>query len=122
MTGRDEPSEHILRSELHKRLYLLESGPGSRSTAPGEAPGSSFSRRRYRTGLAAASTVENGAMGRGMGNGTAGSGNGTVAGGATAGNGTNTGVSPLDIQAAINGGVTAAKPPTSNDSLGLNIE
>lgn len=112
MTGYEEPSEHVLRSELHKRLYLLESGPGSRSGAAAAARGSNFSRRYYRTGLAAAAAVSNGTMRTG---------NTTVTGGATASNGTNTGVSPLDIQAA-NGGVTVAKPPTANDSLGLNIE
>lgn len=131
MTGREEPSEHVLRSELHRRLYLLEGGPGSRSGAAAAVQGPNFSRRYYRTGLAAAAVVENGTIGSGMGNGTTvtgmgntttGTGNGTVAGGGTTGNSTNTGVSPLDIQAAISGGVTVAKPPTTNDSLGLNIE
>jgi hypothetical protein len=111
MTGREEPPEHALRSELHRRLYMLEGGPGSRSGA--------------------AAVVGNGTMGSGMdnsttvigmGNTTTGTRNETVAGGGTTGNGTNTGVSPLDIQAATNGGVTVAKPPTTNDSLGLNIE
>ncbi|KAG8213074.1 acid protease [Butyriboletus roseoflavus] len=118
MTGREEPSEYALRSELHKRLYLLESGPGSRSGAAAAIQGSNFSRRYYRTGLAAAAVVSNGTTG----NGITGTGNATTAGGATAGNSTNTGVSPLDIQAATSGGVTVAKLPTANDSLGLNIE
>lgn len=124
MIGREEPSEHVLRSELHKRLYLLESGPGSRSEALVEAPGSNFSKRHYRSGLAAAASVAIGALVRNgtTGNSTTGAGNGTVAGGTTAGNGINTGVSPLDIEAAINGGVTVARPPSANDSLGLNIE
>jgi len=131
MTGREEPSEHVLRSELHRRLYLLESGHGSPSGAAAAVQGSNFSRRYYRTSLAAGAGVGNGTRGSGRGNGTAvtgmgntttGTGNGTVAGGGTTGNGTNTGVSPLDIQAATNGGVTVANPPTANDSLGLNIE
>ena len=131
MTGREEPSEHALRSELHRRLYLLESGHESRSGAAAAVQGSNFSRRYYRTSLTAASGVGNGTRGSGRGNGTTvtgmgntatGTGNGTVAGGGTTGNGTNTGVSPLDIQAATNGGVTAANPPATNDSLGLNIE
>jgi hypothetical protein len=121
MTGREEPSEHALRSELHKRLYLLESGPGSRSGAVAAIQGSNFGKRYHRSGLAAAAVMGNGTIGSEMGNST-GTANGTVAGGTTTGNGTNTGVSPLDIQAATNGGVTVAKPPTANDSLGLNIE
>lgn len=119
MTGREEPSEHALRSELHKRLYLLEHGPGSRSGAVAAVQGSNFSGSYHRAGLAAAG---NGTTVTGMGNSTTGAGNGTHVGGATGGNGTNTGVSPLDIQAATNGGVTVANPPTANSSLGLNIE
>lgn len=110
---------------------MLESGPGSRSGAAAAVQSSNFSRRYSRTGLAAAAVLGNGTMGSGVCNGTTiagmdnsttGAGNGTVPGGATTGNGTNTGVSPLDIQAATNGGVTVAKPPTANNSLGLNIE
>lgn len=111
MTGREGPSEHALRSELYKRLYLLESGPGSRSGAPAAVQGSNFSKRHHRIGLAGAAATRNGTLGSGMGSNTTGTGNGT-----------NTGVSALDIQAAINGGVTVAKPPTANDSLGLDIE
>jgi hypothetical protein len=67
----------------------------------------------------------NGTMG---GNGTVVAGNGTMSGnGTTSGvtaatNGTGAGVSSLDIQAATNGGLTAANPPTTNNSLGLSIE
>ncbi|KAG9315255.1 acid protease [Chiua virens] len=131
MTGREEPSDHVLRSELHKRLYLLESESGLHSGTAAAVQGSSPS-KRYWTGLAA-SVVSNstkepcngtvargGTVGNGMGNCTT-TGNGTVTGGGTTGNGTNSGVSPIDIQAS-NGGVTLAKPPTANDSLGLNIE
>ncbi|EGN99098.1 hypothetical protein SERLA73DRAFT_160630 [Serpula lacrymans var. lacrymans S7.3] len=54
-------------------------------------------------------------------------GNGTTTGtGSTSGNGTttgnSTGVSQIDIQAAQNGGLTAANTPTANNSLGLDIE
>ena len=110
MTGREEPSQHSLRSELHKRLYLLESRPGTYSEAPVEARRIDPS-GRHRTGH---TVVGKGAKGARM----TGAGNGTVAGG----NATSAGVSPLDIQAAKNGGVTAARPPTVNDTLGLNIE
>ncbi|KIJ14268.1 hypothetical protein PAXINDRAFT_169881 [Paxillus involutus ATCC 200175] len=133
MTGREEPSEHALRSELHKRLYILESGPGSTTQ------GSDLSKRHYRAGMAAvqgqpghhgkgSADPTKGGMGAGgtmpgaMGNGTVVAGNGTVTGGAAASNATGTGVSPLDIQAATNGGLTAANPPTTNNSLGLSIE
>ncbi|KAI9570537.1 aspartic peptidase A1 [Boletus coccyginus] len=120
MTGRVEPSEYALRSELHKRLYVLESEPPIGAAAA--VQGSNFSRRYYRAGLTASAVVENGTTDSGMGNTTTGTGNGTVAGGGTAGNCTNNGVSPLDISAAVNGGVTVAKTPTANNSLGLNIE
>lgn len=30
MTGRPEPSQEELRANLHKRVFLLEHGPGSR--------------------------------------------------------------------------------------------
>ena len=30
MTGRPEPSQQELRANLHKRMYLLDHGPGSR--------------------------------------------------------------------------------------------
>lgn len=29
MTGRQEPSDEVLRERLRKRMYLLEHGPGS---------------------------------------------------------------------------------------------
>jgi hypothetical protein len=32
MTGRAEPSQEELRANLHKRMYLLEHGPGSRNS------------------------------------------------------------------------------------------
>ena len=112
MTGREEPSEHVLHSELHKRLHLLESGSGSRSGAAAVVQGSDFSRRYHNTGRA---TMV-------VSNGTVGTGNVIIAGGAPAYNGTNTGVSPLDIQAANNSTVTVANQPTASNSLGLDIE
>ncbi|KAF9237611.1 acid protease [Melanogaster broomeanus] len=138
MTGREQPSDLALRSELHKRMFLLESGPGSRSSASAATiEGSNFSKRHYRTGMAAVQGNKhhgNGTTGAGAsnatvtpgngemnGNGTM-SGNGTISGVTAAGNGTNAGVSPLDIQAATNGGLTPANPPTTNNSLGLSIE
>lgn len=107
MIGRQEPPEHELRSAIHKRLYLLESGQGK-----------SFQFGNTRVGMAA-SYGRHGSHGI-TSNGTIA--NGTMLGGSGATSGNNTGVSPLDIQAATNGGLTLAKPPTTNGSLGLDIE
>lgn len=38
------------------------------------------------------------------------------------GNGTNLGVSPIDIQAAVSDTLTPANQPTADNSLGLDIE
>jgi len=59
--------------------------------------------------------------GTASGNGTA-TGTGTTSGNSTTTSGSSTGVSQIDIQAAQNGGLTLANPPTANDSLGLDIE
>ncbi|KAG1747106.1 acid protease [Suillus paluster] len=99
MTGRSEPAEHELRAEMHKRMYLLESGPGSRSSDTTEA-GSTFSRRHLRHSKPATDAASN----------TSVSNTGTSV------------VSPLDIQAAQNGGLTAANKTTANNTLGLAIE
>lgn len=107
MIGRQEPPEHELRSAIHKRLYLLGSGQGT-----------SFKIGNTRVGMAA-SYGRHGSHGI-TSNGTIA--NGTMLGGSGATSGNNTGVSPLDIQAATNGGLTLAKPPTTNGSLGLDIE
>ncbi|KAI6155558.1 aspartic peptidase A1 [Pisolithus tinctorius] len=88
MTGRQEPSEHQLRSELHKRLYILDGRP-----APSLAsPGSSFNAGNTRLGLAA-----------------------------TQGHGKQPSKGSIN-NAAENGGLTSANPPTTNNSLGLAIE
>ncbi|KIK96589.1 hypothetical protein PAXRUDRAFT_25008 [Paxillus rubicundulus Ve08.2h10] len=141
MTGREEPSDYALRSELHKRLYIVGSGLGSAPTTQS----SNSNKRRYGAGMAAVpgqsechgkgpADPTKGGMGAGgtmpgaAGNGTvvAGNGtmssNGTVSGGGATSNNTGAGVSPLDIQAATNGGLTTANPPTTNNSLGLSIE
>ena len=109
MTGRSEPAEHELRAEMHKRMYLLESGLGSRSSASGE--GSDFSKRYMRHSSQAAKHR--------TGTNTTSATNTTST---TNNTSTGTGVSSLDIQAAQNGGLTIANKPTANNSLGLNIE
>ncbi|KAH7911340.1 acid protease [Hygrophoropsis aurantiaca] len=151
MAGRAEPSDDELRENLKKRMFILESGPGSRvpqSSDNAAVSRSNFSRRRFRSGMAMAQGDEsgghrgkhaNGGAGVGagsgammggaggmngtMGNATMTSGNGTSSGnGTAAGNSTSSGVAEIDIQAAINGGLTPANKPTANNSLGLDIE
>lgn len=117
MTGRQEPPEHELRSAIHKRLYLLESGHGSSLAASG----STFKFGNTRIGMAAAQS-RHGSHGLTNGTNVPGKSDMTSGGGGGATSGNNTGVSPLDIQAASNGGLTSAKPPTANLSLGLAIE
>lgn len=98
MTGRSEPLEHELRAEMHKRMYILENGSVNASWISTEA-GSKFSRRNSRhhsKPVAAAASNSSTSTG--------------------------SGVSPLDIQAAENGGLTAAKVPTANNTLALAID
>ncbi|KAL4062847.1 aspartic peptidase domain-containing protein [Scleroderma yunnanense] len=114
MTGRQEPSEHELRSAIHKRLYILEGGQGL-----------AFKSGNTRGGMAAAHGHHGsyGAMSNGTTtNGTSIPSNSTMSGGSGGTSGNNTGVSPIDIQAASTGGLTVAKTPTTNGSLGLDIE
>ncbi|KAG2110967.1 acid protease [Suillus discolor] len=98
MTGRSEPAEHELRAEMHKRMYLLESGSVNPSSAT-TATGSNFSRRYWRNSKHVAQAASN-----------------------TSSTSTDGGVSALDIQAAENGGLTPAKIPTANNTLGLAID
>lgn len=98
MTGRSEPAEHELRAEMHKRMYLLENGSVKASSAT-TATGSNFSRRYWRNSKHVAQAASN-----------------------TSSTGTNGEVSALDIQAAEIGGLTPAKVPTSNNTLGLAID
>lgn len=98
MTGRSEPLEHELRAEMHKRLYILESASANASSVTKVAR-SNFSRRHLRHSKPSTKAATNASS-----------------------TGTGSGVSPLDIQAAENGGLTAAKKPTANDTLGLAID
>ncbi|KAG1734138.1 acid protease [Suillus lakei] len=98
MTGRSEPAEHELRAEMHKRMYILESGSANASSATTEAR-SNFSRRHSRHSKPVTGAATNASS-----------------------TGTGGGVSPLDIQAAENGGLTAANKPTANNTLGLAID
>lgn len=104
MTGRSEPPEHELRAEMHKRMYLLESGSVKTSSAT-TGTGSSFSRRRWRHSKPVTNTANNGSS--------------TTNSSSTS---TDGGVSALDIEAAENGGLTPANKPTANNTLGLAID
>jgi hypothetical protein len=114
MTGRSEPAEHELRAEMHKRMYLLGSGPELRvrSSSPSIAEGSNFSKRYFLHSHQAAKNTS-----RTNTTNTPSTTNTT-----TSGTSTGPGVSTLDIQAATNGGLTPANKPTANNTLGLDIE
>jgi len=112
MTGRSEPAEHELRAEIHKRMYLLESGSGTSS--PSTEAGSNFSKRYFRHSNQAAKDTSRTHTTSGT--------NTPSSTNATSANSTGAGVSTVDLQAAENGGLTLANTPTVNNSLGLDIE
>ena len=64
MTGRPEPSHQELRANLHKRMYLLEHGPGSRHgkrfNRHGVANVDAISTDNVAAGIAAANTGDSG--------------------------------------------------------------
>ena len=113
MTGRAVPSDDELRARLHKRMYLIGSSP----ITPGRMPGAPSKRYNAATKMLEAfrsktlkskpktSSAPAFAVGNSSGASQA-----------------SQGVSPLDIQAAIAGGLTTANPPTAGNSIGLNIE
>jgi hypothetical protein len=116
MTGRSEPAEHELRAEMHKRMYLLGSGPELRVRSSASiAEGSNFSKRYFRHSHQAAKNTS-------RTNTTSGISTPSTTNATTSGNSTGPGVSTLDIQAATNGGLTPANKPTANNTLGLDIE
>lgn len=122
MTGRAQPSQQELRANLHKRMYLLEHGPGSRN-------GKRYNRHGVTNVDAVTAGKGNGiniapaaALGGGSGSST---GNSAASGAATSNataNSINPGVSPLDIAAANSDSLTPANQPTASNSLGLDIE
>jgi hypothetical protein len=138
MTGRAEPSHEQLRSNLHKRLLSVSETEGQLSKR--------FYRKNKATGVATfaagniieASTAAADKQLKGGKGAKAGAAAAAAAGGAgaaaavpaagtSAGDASNTdldgtGVSPLDIAALANPGVTTANTPTDSDTLGLNIE
>jgi len=117
MTGRDVPTDHELRDNLQKRIVLVEDEEKrKRDLVP---TGSAFSKRHYRAGMAASDRNKQKGNGTGAGNQTTG---GSTTGNGTSASGGGSGVSPIDIQAAEGNGLTAANKPTSNNTLGLDIE
>ncbi|KAI0806325.1 aspartic peptidase A1 [Irpex lacteus] len=130
MTARDGPSEHQLRENLAKRLYIPEAG----------RPGSRLSKRYNRQGVPkpiTAAVKGNNAKAKGKGKagkaakgaaaGAVGAGAAGAAGAAAAGAGGNStdtgaGFSEVALAAQQAGGLTAANKPTDDNSLGLDIE
>jgi len=107
MSGRAIPSDHELLARLHKRMYIMGSGP----IKPGRLPGSH--KKRYTSAKTLTDKLKAKLLAT---NGTA------VNGTAVTVNSTNQGVSPIDIQAIVSGGLTPANQPTTANSIGLSIE
>ncbi|KIJ52604.1 hypothetical protein M422DRAFT_26177 [Sphaerobolus stellatus SS14] len=147
MSGREAPSDHVLRDRLEKRMYIVGANhqvdstlvPGGktqkrytpissqldawRAKQESQKETRSIEARRNRHG-----------KGGGKGNGANSAANAAATATAAATDVTTTaaaestnaavnpGVSDADIQAALNSTLTIANPPTAGDSLGLNIE
>lgn len=112
MTGRDAPSDDHLRARLDKRMYIIGNGSG-------RLPGVKAKTKRYNSATKllesfkekmASLTASQAAdfKAKTTSSSTAGSNAG--------------GVSPIDLQAAANGGLTDGKTPTDSNSLALHIE
>jgi hypothetical protein len=109
MTGRAVPSDDELRARLNKRMFLLPGGPFRNGRLP------TASRKRYNPATAMVNGFKSKAANVNfLANGTAGN--------SSSASGTSQGVSPIDLQAATAGGLTAANPPTAANSIGLSIE
>ncbi|KAF7976588.1 hypothetical protein HWV62_2237 [Athelia sp. TMB] len=127
MTGRDEPTAEQQLAKLHKRMFLLENGPGSHSDKRFNRDGvnnnanavASHRMFRKKKGSKAAGLAAGAAAGVAAG---AVAGAAASAAGNSSSNSTSAGVSPLDIAAAASDGLTDANTPTTNNSLGLDIE
>ncbi|KAI0077892.1 aspartic peptidase A1 [Panus rudis PR-1116 ss-1] len=120
MTGREAPSDLELRENIHKRMFVPATGPGSRKTKgkrfdrhgmnyPASPTASALNNKVNKAGKNNAAKSKN----KGAGNGAAGA-NSTA--------GTGAGFSPAALQALNDGGLTAAQPPTADNSLGLDVE
>jgi len=112
MTGRDAPSDAHLRARLDKRMYIIGNGSGrlpvkAQTKRYNSAAKLVDSFKEKVASLTASQAADFKA--KTTSNSTAGS---NVAGG----------VSPIDLQAAANGGLTDGETPTDSNSLALDIE
>ncbi|KAF8591109.1 aspartic peptidase A1 [Ramaria rubella] len=113
MTGRTAPTDADLRARLDKRITLIGDAPLSRKNTiikrynPANQMIDAFQAKAKSGGLQA--QVSSGNV------------QGAIAT-ASKPDDTSAGVSPLDIQAALNGGLTSPTAPTSANSIGLSIE
>ncbi|KAF8525835.1 acid protease [Hysterangium stoloniferum] len=111
MTGRDAPSDDHLRARLDKRMYIIGNGP---SRLPVKAQTKRYNSAAklfdsFKEKMASLTVAQKAAFkAKTKSNSTAGSNAG--------------GVSPIDLQAAANGGLTDGNTPTASDSLALDIE
>lgn len=129
MTGRAEPTTEQQLAKLHKRMFILENGPGSHSGKRFNREGVSNnvdvvgSNRilRKKKGSKAAGVAAGAAAGVAAGA-VAGAAASATANSTSTSNSTSAGVSPLDIAAAASDTLTNANTPSTNDSLGLDIE
>ncbi|KAI0091355.1 aspartic peptidase domain-containing protein [Irpex rosettiformis] len=131
MTRRDAPSEHQLRENIAKRMFIPEAGrPGSRTKR--------YNRQGVPKPNAVSAVTVNNAKAKGKGGkagkaakgaaagaaagaaGAAAAGAAAAAGNATANTGA--GFSKVALAAQQAGGLTAANNPTTGNSLGLDIE
>lgn len=134
MTRREAPSEHQLRENLAKRMYIPEGGrPGSRTKrynrhgVPKPIAGAqAISAARVKgtkgkgKGAKAAKGAAAGAAAGAAGAAAVGAAGNSAAGNATANTGA--GFSEVALAAQQAGGLTAANQPTTDNSLGLDIE
>ena len=124
MAGRAEPKTHELREALHKRLFFLENGAASaqlekrynRQGVPSITSDSKAVANDLAQAIPSITTTNDAPLLFGA---TSTINPTSLETGVVANSG---GVSPLEIEAAQNGGLTNAEPPTADNSLGLAIE
>ncbi|KDQ57236.1 hypothetical protein JAAARDRAFT_178857 [Jaapia argillacea MUCL 33604] len=129
MTGRQAPSEEQFQANIHNRMFLMPSGPGSHT------PSKRYNRQGSKAptnqadagGIAAGIVAGINAAGGGSSNGTTTNTTNTTT--TTTATTTATGATPsgagfsqVDLTALENGGLTPAGNPSASNSLGLDIE
>jgi len=117
MTGEKCPSTEEMEVKLSKRMFLTPHGPGSgagRSRPPSEKRYNSFTPPI----VPIPATANNLAAGKAKAKAAS---DESEDGGERVFADNSAGVSPIEIEALINGGFTAAKEPTAKNSLGLDI-